>query len=52
MTREKAAELLTQGAAIKHKYFNDDEFIFLNLKTGKIMTNDEIDFTERFWKLE
>ena len=50
MNREKAAEMLSQGYQLTHKYFTENEFI--ELKKDIIITEDGYEFTDNFWGRE
>lgn len=47
LTRKQAAEYLSQGFKMKHKYFSEGEYIYL--KKDKVLTEDGYDFTNSFW---
>ena len=49
MDRIQATEALQQGLKIKHITFLDDEYLKISTETGRIITEDYFDMTDRFF---
>jgi len=52
MTRDDALILLHNGKKVTHTYFMNNEYVYIDKKTGVITTDDGFDFSEQWWKYD